>query len=438
MFDLAVMQKDVQPFTNSSSKSNSISKKENNKDFATVLEEEKQIQDKSELDNKKDGKIIKKDKTDKKITDSKTDVKKEQKTDEIKTVADSLYGLILLLKSEPEELNKLDLESLKVKLNELSTTLQQMADKKDLSLVAKEDIEAFERLETLLLSLENKMSNNTPENKERKVKLPIDEMVDELENIRENIVLEHEKGSKTDEQNKPLNLENEGQIEHQKNADSLKDKNITSDNTIDFDIEGTKSNNSKIDVENVSKSGEESKTVDINSNPHTIDIFKNSKVSHKPTIDIEKFDQIDRKEVIKQIVDKIKLTLNENKQEVRIKLKPDVLGELLLKMEVKEGAIMTKIMVDNYRTKELIETNLLQFKEQVEDNGMKIKTFEVFVGTNEDFEQSERENFYYNKHKSKSKIKIKDNNSEGLRTYDNNFTRREQTNHYEGQLNLFA
>ncbi len=80
-----------------------------------------------------------------------------------------------------------------------------------------------------------------------------------------------------------------------------------------------------------------------------------------------------------------------------MKLKPEILGELMLKMEMEKGSILAKIMVDNYRTKEIIEANLYQLKEDMRENGLDIKTFEVFVGTNEDFEREGDLDFNSNK-----------------------------------------
>jgi len=84
--------------------------------------------------------------------------------------------------------------------------------------------------------------------------------------------------------------------------------------------------------------------------------------------------QIYKEDIVKQIVDKMKLTLDDYKQELEIKLKPDLLGKLILKMELKDGIVNAKLLVDNYRTKELIESNIAQLKEQIKEIGVDIKT----------------------------------------------------------------
>ena len=150
----------------------------------------------------------------------------------------------------------------------------------------------------------------------------------------------------------------------------------------------------------------------------------------------EKPQNIDTKEIIEQIVDKAKLAVDDFKQEIKISLKPEILGDVILKMETAKEGITTKIMVDNYKTKELIETNLYQLKEEMKENGLEIKAFEVFVGTNEDFQKEKSREFNLNK-KSK-KIKIKDEEVEEIKTYDNNVFRKMETIYGESKLNLFA
>ncbi len=126
----------------------------------------------------------------------------------------------------------------------------------------------------------------------------------------------------------------------------------------------------------------------------------------------EDLKEINHKDIFKQIVEEAKLNLDDFKQEIRIKLKPEILGELMLKMEMEKGSILAKIMVDNYRTKEIIEANLYQLKEDMRENGLDIKTFEVFVGTNEDFEREGDLDFNSNKKQNKSPTKLKIKNKE--------------------------
>lgn len=124
---------------------------------------------------------------------------------------------------------------------------------------------------------------------------------------------------------------------------------------------------------------------------------------------LDKPETINQKEIVEQIVDKVKIDLSNIKNEIKIKLKPEVLGEMTMNIEVIKGAVTAKIMVDNQRTKEIIEANLIQLKEGVKDTGLEIKTFEVFVGSNSDFDKHESGQFNLKQNNKRLKIKPQDN-----------------------------
>ncbi len=184
---------------------------------------------------------------------------------------------------------------------------------------------------------------------------------------------------------------------------------------------------------------------DTDSNFENIDVILHNYLSNKDFINdnlkevnnYNDVNQIYKEDIVKQIVDKMKLTLDDYKQELEIKLKPDLLGKLILKMELKDGIVNAKLLVDNYRTKELIESNIAQLKEQIKEIGVDIKTFEVYVGANHDFEGHQKEKLNYNL-KSNKKMRVKDDLLEGVQAYDDSLTGTSIINYHEGQINLFA
>ena len=192
----------------------------------------------------------------------------------------------------------------------------------------------------------------------------------------------------------------------------------------------------EIIIDQASSSKEESKIEIVDTNPQVFETMDRVVNNTNPEIEGESIQEIDKKELFHQIVNKAKLILDENKQEIRIKLKPDILGELVLKMEIEKGAIIAKIAVDNYKTKELIEANLYQLKEDMKENGVEIKTFEVFIGTNEDFDGQRENKFNFNR--KMKKARIINNKSRDIESYDQNLAANIQMSNYDGQLNLLA
>ena len=108
----------------------------------------------------------------------------------------------------------------------------------------------------------------------------------------------------------------------------------------------------------------------------------------------------------------------------------------MIKMEEVKENVLAKIMVDNHRTKELIEANLFQLKEDLKENGLEIKTFEVFVGTNEDFERENTEQFNFKKRPNKTKVKAEE--LKEIKIYDANTLVNMEGIYEEGRLNLLA
>lgn len=152
--------------------------------------------------------------------------------------------------------------------------------------------------------------------------------------------------------------------------------------------------------------------------------------------------EVEPKEVVKQIVDQVKFDLSENKSEMKLTLKPEALGEMTMNVEVTKDGIIAKVMVDNYKTKEIIDGNILQLKEGIKDTGMEIKTFEVFVGNGSDFDQHNfDQSSQFNLKQNSKKLKIKTTNNQGLKDYEDGIGEGQvQGNSYniEEGLNLFA
>lgn len=125
-----------------------------------------------------------------------------------------------------------------------------------------------------------------------------------------------------------------------------------------------------------------------------------------PNLEVK--EPIEPKEIVEQIVDRFKIDLSQFKNEIKIELKPEILGDMTMSIEVVKDAVVAKIMVDNHRTKEIIEGNLIQLKEGIKDRGLEIKTFEVFVGNNSDFDKHNPSQFNFNQNNRRFNTKSQD------------------------------
>lgn len=194
-------------------------------------------------------------------------------------------------------------------------------------------------------------------------------------------------------------------------------------------------------IELVNEEGYEPSNKEIDIEVDSQNIFTTNKefiVIKENSLELGETEVVDKKDLIHQIVEKVKLDFQSPKNEIRIKLKPEILGEMTMKIEVAKGAITAKIMVENQKTKEIIEGNIIQLKEEIKDTGLEIKTFEVFVGKDGDLDKHSFNHFNFNQ--SNRRIRIRSSNSKASLSYDDKLT--EITNearlYKDGGLDLLA
>lgn len=200
-----------------------------------------------------------------------------------------------------------------------------------------------------------------------------------------------------------------------------------------------KTDNPEIELVTDERNNIATKETDIKIDPQPILTANNEFISVKDnTIELDKADTIDKKDLINQIVQKIKLDFQSHKNEIRIKLKPEILGEMTMKIEVEKGSIVVRIMVENQRTKEIIEGNIIQLREEIKDTGLEIKTFEVYVGNDGDLDKHSFNHFNFNQ--NKRRILIRGTNSKATISYDENISEsgKELKLYGESSLDLLA
>ncbi|WP_366922992.1 flagellar hook-length control protein FliK [Metallumcola ferriviriculae] len=85
-------------------------------------------------------------------------------------------------------------------------------------------------------------------------------------------------------------------------------------------------------------------------------------------------------DVIQQLVQKLKADGTAGKSEVKVQLKPELLGKVSLKVELTNNGISAKIMVENQAVKHIIQQNLPQLKDAMQQQGIKVDQAEVYLG----------------------------------------------------------
>ncbi|WP_427338638.1 flagellar hook-length control protein FliK [Caloranaerobacter sp. DY30410] len=103
---------------------------------------------------------------------------------------------------------------------------------------------------------------------------------------------------------------------------------------------------------------------------------------------------IDKNMLMKQIIEKLSLNNKKINPEIRIKLKPEVLGDLFLKITTKENLVLARIIVENYQVKQAIEANLDILKDNLKEQGLEIHEFSIDVGQSANFENYNSQSGY--------------------------------------------
>jgi len=138
--------------------------------------------------------------------------------------------------------------------------------------------------------------------------------------------------------------------------------------------------NGKIEVINLKKNKVEVKSEESLAYTEATNNFEEKLTEVKSEI-VNKNQNIENpEEVIKQITEKAKFFITEDKSEVVIKLKPDHLGKVSLKISIENGNISAKFLAESEKVREMLESNFNSLKDSLNKQGLNIQNLSVSVG----------------------------------------------------------
>lgn len=89
-------------------------------------------------------------------------------------------------------------------------------------------------------------------------------------------------------------------------------------------------------------------------------------------------------DVIRQIVQRMTLHSDKLQSHMQIKLKPEFLGDLHMHITTENHQVMIRMTTDSVAVKEMIEQNLVHLRNELQQHGLVIHKFDVFVGQEDD------------------------------------------------------
>ena len=98
-------------------------------------------------------------------------------------------------------------------------------------------------------------------------------------------------------------------------------------------------------------------------------------------------------DIIRQIIDQIKVNVGSKVQSMEVQLNPENLGKVYVNVEAKDGVMQAKIVAETEAAKNAIENNLAVLKENFSNNEIKVEAIEVMVAAYGFFEESQNGDF---------------------------------------------
>ena len=113
---------------------------------------------------------------------------------------------------------------------------------------------------------------------------------------------------------------------------------------------------------------------------HNIDLAtKNHVVKGTETVD-KLLTTAEKMDIPNQIIQQTKIIKGIEDTQMVIKLKPEHLGELTLKFVLDKGEVSASFHSDNQQVRNIIESSLVQLKQELSDQGIKISHMGVYAG----------------------------------------------------------
>lgn len=87
----------------------------------------------------------------------------------------------------------------------------------------------------------------------------------------------------------------------------------------------------------------------------------------------------DPKDLIEQIVKKAEMLSKASNSEIKIQLKPEFMGKMIIKIAVEDGLVTAKFITESQHVKQLLEANLGSLRQSLESQGLRVDRTEVNV-----------------------------------------------------------
>lgn len=131
-----------------------------------------------------------------------------------------------------------------------------------------------------------------------------------------------------------------------------------------------------------------------------------NKITNNTIINPEQYINIDKTDILRQITNRVKTDHDNQLNEIKIKLSPEHLGELTIKISLERGVLSARALVENPNVKQVLEGNIDELKKSLKEQGMEFGSIDVSVGKDPDFEERSPNFFTQDKRINRLKTKL--------------------------------
>lgn len=167
----------------------------------------------------------------------------------------------------------------------------------------------------------------------------------------------------------------------------VQDENVEElqvDVKISGEVKQTETSNSNADADADDSSGrkdeKDSKKEVVNALGNAIDHLTDVQIDGVEFGNIE-YTPVSGREIVNQIVEQIRVNMNQNNTSLEMQLYPEHLGKIQINVVSKDGVMTARIVAESEAAKQAIESGLANLRESFEKQDLKVDAIEVMVST---------------------------------------------------------
>ncbi len=96
---------------------------------------------------------------------------------------------------------------------------------------------------------------------------------------------------------------------------------------------------------------------------------------------VDTVESVTPEEIVKQVVDQIKLTVRQDTTSMELQLYPQHLGKVAVQVSSRNGAVTAQITAENEMARAALESSIQTLKEAFQNQGLKVEAVEIAVAT---------------------------------------------------------